>query len=81
MNILLTGDKGYIGAVMMPMLLREGHRSLDSIATGSRGRHLEILRAKRRVNEKIFETSSPQIWLGSMLLFTWLDYRMILWAI
>jgi nucleoside-diphosphate-sugar epimerase len=25
MNILVTGDKGYIGAVMMPMLLREGH--------------------------------------------------------
>ena len=26
MNILVTGDKGYIGAVMVPMLLREGHR-------------------------------------------------------
>ncbi|MGB8030155.1 MAG: SDR family oxidoreductase [Terracidiphilus sp.] len=25
MRILLTGDKGYIGAVMVPMLLQEGH--------------------------------------------------------
>ena len=32
MRILLTGDKGYIGAVMAPMLLREGHTvvGLDS---------------------------------------------------
>jgi nucleoside-diphosphate-sugar epimerase len=32
MRILLTGDKGYIGAVMVPMLLQEGHSvtGLDS---------------------------------------------------
>jgi nucleoside-diphosphate-sugar epimerase len=32
MRILLTGDKGYIGAVMAPMLVREGHTvvGLDS---------------------------------------------------
>ena len=32
MRILLTGDKGYIGAVMVPMLLEEGHTvtGLDS---------------------------------------------------
>jgi nucleoside-diphosphate-sugar epimerase len=32
MRILLTGDKGYIGAVMVPMLLQEGHTvtGLDS---------------------------------------------------
>src|SRR5262249_20453220 len=32
MRILLTGDKGYIGAVMVPLLIREGHTvtGLDS---------------------------------------------------
>ena len=32
MRILLTGDKGYIGAVMVPMLIQEGHTvtGLDS---------------------------------------------------
>src|ERR1700744_734227 len=32
MRILLTGDKGYIGAVMVPLLIQEGHivTGLDS---------------------------------------------------
>ena len=32
MRVLLTGDKGYIGAVMVPLLIQEGHTviGLDS---------------------------------------------------
>ena len=67
MRFLVTGDKGYIGAVMVPMLLQAGsHVSWGSIATGSSTRRLVSRRREFPARGKTFAISDRQTWTGSM---------------
>ncbi len=81
MRVLLTGHKGYIGGVAVPMLLAAGHEvtGLDTdlyagCDFGGEPQHIPELRKDMR------DITGPN-WKGSRQSCIWRRCRMILWAI
>ena len=81
MRILLTGDKGYIGAVMVPMLVQAGHSVVGLDATGLSTRRSAPPRSRFPARKKTFATWNRPTWKGWTRLCTWLDCPTIRWAI
>ena len=81
MRILLTGDKGYIGAVMVPMLIQEGHTVTGLDSDWFEHSAFSPLRAIFPAGKKIFAIWKSPTSKASMQWCIWQDCRMIRWAI